>query len=107
LILHPGQTLTVVLHSTLWTLQGSSNPHVLNQLGHTLVAPAPFNKNTCPYGGCGTVTARFSAVGPGTAQVSATRVSCGEAMGCTGAEALYRFTVVMTAPRGLRLPEHH
>ncbi|GAC1634677.1 MAG: hypothetical protein NVS4B2_21600 [Chloroflexota bacterium] len=70
---------------------------MLTQLGSVIVSRKPFNKTTCPYGGCGTVTAKFRAAKAGTAQVSATRVSCGEAMGCTGAAASYRLTVRVTA----------
>lgn len=97
LTLHSGDTLTVVLPATTWSIQGSSNSQVLAQVGSAVVSPAPFNKTTCPFGGCGTVTARFRAVSPGTAQVSASRNSCGEAMGCTSATGTYRLTVVVRA----------
>ena len=95
--LHPGETLTVVLSLTTWTFQGSSDPRVLAQVGSPVVSPTPFNKTTCPYGGCGTVTAVFRAVASGTANVLATRDSCGEAMGCTGDAARYQITVMVTA----------
>jgi hypothetical protein len=107
LTLHPGQVLAVKFGSTFWTFKGSSNPRVLAQLGPAVVAQTQFNKSTCPYGGCGTVTARFRAVRSGTAQVSAIRTSCGEAMGCTGAAGLYHLTVVVRAQRPLHSPERH
>jgi hypothetical protein len=106
LTLHPGQIVTVMLKSTFWTFKGSSNPQVVEQLGPAVVVRTPFNKQTCPYGGCGTVTIKFQAVRSGTAQVTATRVSCGEAMGCTGSGAIYRFTVAVTPQRRSRLPEY-
>jgi hypothetical protein len=93
--LREGETLTVVLSTTFWSFQGSSDVHVLTQVGAAVASPGPFNQQTCPYGGCGTVTAVFRAVGLGTAQVSASRVSCGEAMRCVGTEALYQVTVVV------------
>lgn len=91
--LHPGQTMTLVLSSTAWTIQGSSDPQVLAQVGTAVASPAA----TCPYGGCGTVSATFRAVAAGMAHVSASRSSCGEAMGCTSAAGTYQITVVVTA----------
>jgi hypothetical protein len=94
--LHPGQTLVVALASTYWTFAGSSDPKVLASVGTPVAAPG-----TCPPGaGCGTVSQAFHAVGPGTAQVSASRVSCGEAMRCTGGAGSYRLTVQVTAAGG-------
>jgi hypothetical protein len=97
LTLHPNDTLTVTLPLTTWSFQGSSNQQTLAQVGSAVVSPAPFNKSTCPFGGCGTVAAKFRAVAPGTSQVSASRQSCGEAMRCTGADASYRLAVVVTS----------
>ncbi len=48
-----------------------------------------------PGGGCGTVTAWFNADGPGTAVVTASRTSCGEAMACGGGAGSYRLTVIV------------
>jgi hypothetical protein len=97
--LHPGDRLIVTLPSTNWSFHRSSNPRVLGLIGPVRVVRTLFNRATCPYGGCGTVTARFRAVWPGIAQVSASRTSCGEAMGCTGAAAIYRLTAVVTDAR--------
>jgi hypothetical protein len=94
--LHPGQTLFVTLCSTWWSLQGSSNSQVLAPVGAAVASPAPFDKNTCPYGGCGTASEEFRAVGLGAAQVTASRVSCSEAMRCTGAAGQYQLTVKVT-----------
>jgi hypothetical protein len=96
-MLQAGEILTVVLSSTWWSFQGSSNAQVLAPVGAAVASPGPFNQQTCPYGGCGTVKAVFRAVGPGTAQVSASRVSCGEAMRCIGTAGLYQLTVVVAA----------
>jgi hypothetical protein len=91
--LQPGQTLLVMLSSTYWSFQGSSNPQVLAAVGAPTASPAP--RSTCPVigTGCGTVSEMFRAVAAGTVQVTASRVSCGEAMGCTSATANYQVTV--------------
>jgi hypothetical protein len=87
--LHAGQTLVVTLASTYWSFQGSSDSRVLSPIGAPVTTPA-----SCPPGmGCGTVSQAFRAVGPGTAQITASRVSCGEAIGCTGATGHYQLTV--------------
>ena len=92
-MLRPGQTLTVMLSSTYWTFQGSSNLQVLAPVGASVPSPG-----SCPPGvGCGTITQEFRAVGPGTAQVTASRVSCGEAMRCIGSAGQYQLTVQVSA----------
>lgn len=95
--LHPGQTLIVTLSSTYWSFQGSSNPQALVSVGSPVVSPAPFYQNPVPGSGAGTVTAQFRAVGLGTAQVTASRVSCGEAMRCGDASGQYQLTVQVRA----------
>ena len=83
-----GQQLRVVLHSTYWEFRKSSNPDVL-RLDH---GPRVHPVSGCvPGGGCGTVTVTYLAASVGSAVVTATRSSCGEAMGCTNATG--RFTV--------------
>jgi hypothetical protein len=76
-----GDRVVVTLNSTYWKIDGGSDPAVLRQDGDTAYAPAG---NCVPGGGCGTATASFTAVGAGAARVTASRTSCGEAMGCTG-----------------------
>lgn len=93
--LHVGDRLEVRLGSTYWTVKGSSNPGVLVAEGPMVVSPSP--SGCVPGGGCGTVAVTFDVVGAGTADVTASRTSCGEAMGCTGSEGSYRITVVATA----------
>jgi hypothetical protein len=62
-----------------------------------VVSPAPLP--TCPVAGsgCGTVAQEFRAVAPGMAQVTASRVSCGEALRCGDAAGHYQLTVEVTA----------
>ena len=46
-------------------------------------------------GGCGTLTAVYDARAAGSAELTATRTSCGEAMGCTAADATWTVTVLV------------
>jgi hypothetical protein len=90
--IHTGTRVTVRLGSTYWTFQGSSNPAVLRQVGTPTVKP----RGGCvPGAGCGTVTATFVARHPGTATVTASRTTCGEALRCTGGQGSYTLTVVV------------
>jgi hypothetical protein len=92
--LQVGDQLELVLTSTYWKLDGSSDAAVLRQTLPPVVAPQP---SGCVVGqGCGTVTAHFQAIARGQADVSARRTSCGEAMSCTGNLGFYRLTVMVT-----------
>ena len=92
---HTGDTVRVTLDSTAWTFSGSSDDAVLRQDGQQAVSPAP--PGTCvPGEGCGTTTALFRALKTGTATVDASRVSCGEARVCVGAEGRYELTVMVS-----------
>ena len=78
--LHRGQQLEVRLHSTYWHFR-TPTAGVLSTLGPPVYAPLPLGR-CLPGAGCGTVTARFRAVRPGRATVTARRSSCGEAIAC-------------------------
>jgi len=84
-----GQRLTVVLSSTYWRLQPSSNTSVLSLVDRPKINPQL--SGCVPGGGCGTATATYLASGAGHATVTATRTSCGEALRCIGANG--QFTV--------------
>ncbi|TMD22285.1 MAG: hypothetical protein E6I98_00040 [Chloroflexi bacterium] len=90
-----GDRLEVRLTSTYWTIAGSSNQQVLKAVGPVQVSPQ--SSGCVPGGGCGTVVAIFDVVGTGSAQVTASRTSCGEAMGCTGDQGSFRVTVQASA----------
>jgi len=90
-----GDQLELVLASTYWEVDGSSNPGVLRELGQPAVSPSP--GGCVPGEGCGTVTAIFDAVSGGQVTVSARRTTCGEAMSCAGSLGFYRITVVVAA----------
>ena len=93
--LRAGDHLQVVLSSTYWRVDGSSDTTVLRPTAQPSVSPQV--RGCVPGAGCGTVTALFDAVGPGRASVSAERTGCGEAMSCTGRQGSYSVTVVVTS----------
>jgi hypothetical protein len=80
-----GDHLEVTLHSTYWQFEGSSDPAVVTADGGPRTGPGT-NCPTYPGSGCGTVTQSFTAGRAGTARVSATRTTCGEAMACSPAQ---------------------
>jgi hypothetical protein len=90
---HVGDRVDVVLHSTYWTFPGVSDPAVLRPVGAPVTAPQL--RGCVPGGGCGTVTASYDAIAPGTAVVSATRTTCGEAMLCTGNAGSFPVTIAV------------
>ncbi|HEY7342848.1 MAG TPA: hypothetical protein VH591_18390 [Ktedonobacterales bacterium] len=93
--MRPGQTLMVTLGSTYWTIQGSSDSQVLESVGAAVTSPQ--SCSAPPGSGCGTVSQEFRAVRAGTARVTASRVSCGEAMRCVGPAGQYQLTVQVTS----------
>jgi len=88
-----GQRLRVVLSSTYWQLQPSSNTTVLGLVGRP--ATTPKLTGCVPGGGCGTATATYLASADGHATVTATRTSCGEALRCIGASGKFTLHVVV------------
>jgi hypothetical protein len=90
---HVGDRVTVVLHSTYWNFAGSSNAGVMTPDGSPVVSPSP--SGCVPGQGCGTVTAVFAAAAPGSARLTASRISCGEALRCTGSAGVYGLTVTV------------
>jgi hypothetical protein len=93
---HVGDTVKVTLGSTYWTFDQSSDPLVLRELGEQVVTPDPMG-SCLPGMGCGVTTAWYKALSAGSATVSASRVSCGEALRCVGNQGAYRVTVVVSA----------
>ncbi|GAB7185046.1 hypothetical protein ATKI12_4877 [Kitasatospora sp. Ki12] len=85
-----GTTVTLTLHSTYWSAPASSAPDVLAPNGTPTTAASPSCR---PGGGCGTVAASFTARAPGTARLTATRTSCGEALNCPPEQRGYQLTV--------------
>jgi hypothetical protein len=93
--LRVGDRLELVLSSTYWQVEGSSDSGVLRQTIQPTVSPEA--RGCVVGGGCGTVTALYQALAPGRADLNARRTSCGEAMSCAGNLGSYRVTVLVTA----------
>jgi hypothetical protein len=89
-----GATVKLVLHNTYWAVHDSPDPSVLAMAGQPVYSGAGAVK-CIPGTGCGTVTATFKAVAPGSARISADRSSCGEALECTGGAGTFEVTVVV------------
>ncbi|WP_035848075.1 hypothetical protein [Kitasatospora azatica] len=90
-----GTSVVVTLHSTYWPEVTSSAPAVLAPV--TVSHPAPTGSGShgaCPVGGgCGSVVSSFQARAAGTAQLTTTRTTCGEAMVCAPDQRDYLVTV--------------
>lgn len=87
-----GTLIVVRLHSAYWSTPADSDPQVLTPLGGGTTATG-----TCPPGrGCGISSAQFIARRLGTADITAQRDSCGEAMRCSPGTGRYDVTVRVT-----------
>jgi hypothetical protein len=86
-----GDSVRVILASTYWTFQDTSNAAILRSDGAAQVVPQP--SGCVPGEGCGTVTETFTGLSAGTATIVAVRTVCGEALRCTGANGHYQVTV--------------
>jgi hypothetical protein len=92
---HVGDVIRITLDTTSWTFQPVSADSVLAPKGQQVVSPAP--RGTCyPGMNCGTTTARFRAIASGNARITATRISCGEARRCVGAEGTFQVNVIVS-----------
>lgn len=93
---HVGGTIHVALNSSYWSYQPVAAPTLLKLDSTALVPPAP---GTCahpvPGSGCGTRTADYTALATGQTSIVATRISCGEAMACTGSNGRFEVRVVI------------
>jgi len=90
-----GERLELVLASSYWTVRGSSVPGVLRQDGQTRVLAPPPGCGSIPGTGCRPIRTDFSAVAPGTAMITASRQSCGEALRCSPGQQHFALTVVV------------
>jgi hypothetical protein len=91
LLAHVGDRLRVQLGSTYWQF-GPPSGVPLRPAGR----PSSASSGSCvPGGGCGFVVQVYDVVQPGTAYVTASRTSCGEARRCLPGERSYRLTVIV------------
>jgi hypothetical protein len=90
-----GERLELTLSSTYWQVHGSSAPAVLRQNGRGTVLPRPSTCPAIPGLGCAPIRVLFTAIAPGTAVVSASRTTCGEALRCAPDQRHFSLTVVV------------
>ncbi len=90
-----GEIVDLVLHSTYWTIQRPDAAILKPLMPEPKVTP---DFRGVPGSGSGTVEMRYQVIGAGTAQLSATRTSCGEAMLCTGENGKFRVSITATRP---------
>jgi hypothetical protein len=89
---HVGDTVTVTLHSTYWSLAEPSG----SALQQSSAPSSSAGGSGCPHipgSGCGTVAATYRADAQGTATLTAHRDSCGEALRCAPGQADWKVTV--------------
>lgn len=87
-----GTTVVLTLGSTYWSAPQSSVPGILSSTASPSVSP----DHACMAGmGCGSVQSVLHATAAGTTQLSATRVSCGEARPCPPDQRRFTITVVV------------
>jgi hypothetical protein len=88
-----GTKITLLLHSSYWTIAPSPKQSVLSGTGK----PTWLKAGNCPPGvGCRPQETTFTADSPGTVTLTASRTACGEALACTGSMGHYQVTVVIT-----------
>jgi hypothetical protein len=94
--LRVGATVHVALDSAYWTFQPVAAPRLLKMDTHAFIPPSP---GTCSHqvmgSGCGTQVADYTALAAGQTAVVATRISCGEALRCTGANGHFEVQIVV------------
>ncbi|HEX9034343.1 MAG TPA: hypothetical protein VF834_21060 [Streptosporangiaceae bacterium] len=90
-----GGRLELTLSSTYWQVRGSSAPAVLRQDGPARVLPRPGTCPAIPGLGCAPVRVLFTALAPGTAVISASRTTCGEALACRPDQRHFSVTIVV------------
>ena len=92
---NPGQHVTLILHSTYWSIAALTTSRPLTQVGSAVYLPRlRSTKGGCVAGqGCGTVTVHYLASAPRVAHLHASRTSCGEALRCTAALSNWTVTI--------------
>ena len=89
-----GAEVTVVLHSTYWSLSPPSGGSAVEILGSPVVAP---EAGGCrPGQGCGTVTGHYRARASGQSVLAAHRIICGEARPCAPDQRDWQVTVAVS-----------
>jgi hypothetical protein len=89
-----GAEVTVVLHSTYWSLSPLSSGGAVEMLGLLVVAPQA--QGCVPGQGCGTVTGHYRALSSGRSRLAAHRIICGEARACAPDQRDWQVTVTVS-----------
>jgi len=90
-----GDRLKLILSSSYWNLHRNPAPAVLRQDGPARLLPRPGTCPGIPGLGCTPVQTLFTALAPGTAVITATRTTCGEALRCAPGQRRFTITVVI------------
>lgn len=93
--LAPGQRLEVTLASTYWQLALAPGSGPLALVSNDVVPGGPGCAATIPGSGCGIARLVARAVADGSATVSGSRTSCGEALRCGPGQGSYELRVVV------------
>jgi hypothetical protein len=90
-----GDSVKLVLSSSYWNVSGSSKPRVLGQDGVAVLLPRPPGCPAIPGLGCRPIQVMFTALAPGSAIITASRTTCGEALACDKRGTHFQLTVVV------------
>jgi len=90
-----GDRLELILASSYWNVDSSTSPAVLREDGPTSYLAPPSDCSTMPGSGCVPEQTPFTALAPGTAVITASRESCGEALACRPDQSHFRLTVIV------------
>jgi hypothetical protein len=90
-----GEHVKLILSSDYWRVHGSSSTAVLVQIGRARLLPRPKSCPKIPGLGCVPFETTFTARAKGTAVITASRQTCGEALACQPPQEHFRLTVVV------------
>jgi hypothetical protein len=93
-----GSQVSLTLHSMYWKLAKQAKSSSMTAKGAPVlkpILPGHSASHGCSIAGsgCGTQTWKFVSSKVGTAHLMATRISCGEAMRCTGTNGRFEVTI--------------
>jgi hypothetical protein len=93
-----GSQVSLTLHSMYWSMAKLTKSSSLTSKGAPVlkpILPGTHAPHGCgiPGSGCGTQTWNFIASKVGSTHLIATRISCGEALRCTGTNGRFEVTV--------------
>jgi len=90
-----GEHVKLILSSDYWRVHGSSSNAVVVQTGRARLLPRPKNCPKIPGLGCVPFETTFTALAKGTAVITASRQTCGEALACQPPQEHFRVTIVV------------